>query len=177
MFLNNGGDLNDVPGSIYDAHERLRDKSNSVAFLSVGSISSDDRDICTGTWIGNEEYSAGQWSYFLTAAHCFTEGDAVLVSEKAVTATFTAYDGSIAASGEGVFYITEMRVNLDGESDSQGHATDIGLLKLPKHNDIYDASAKPIRQPLLYDGDKELYYTVDFVGYGLWGLASVSMLN
>ncbi|MFM0338171.1 hypothetical protein [Paraburkholderia fungorum] len=52
VFLSNGGDLKNIPGTIAGAMEPLRQKSFEPQFLVVGDLGG-----CTATWIGDSKDS------------------------------------------------------------------------------------------------------------------------
>ncbi len=98
VFVANGGDLNDIAGTITDANDALREKSKSAPFYAVGWIG-----WCTATWLGDD----GEWTYVLTAAHC-TNDDAL---EHTMTVSFEDYRGETIASGTTTAYLHPYRLN------------------------------------------------------------------
>ena len=163
VFVSNGGELESVLETIERANAGLRAKSLSAPFQAVGWIGN-----CTATWLGNE----GAWSYILTAAHC-SNYDGGVETEQPTRRTFRSYRNEIVASGNGTVFLHPYRV--DRPEGHGGASTDIALLKLPLVNPIVDDDGEPVSQPILYDGDSELSQTVEFVGYGLWGVGETTL--
>lgn len=163
VFMENGGDLKNIPGTIAKAMEPLRQKSYDTQFQSVGILDTGGV-LCTATWIGDAEDSNSV--FLLTAAHC-TEG-----TQQKGTAKykFTDFSGGVTAAGEGIYVTSPYRFS--HTPGFGGASTDIALIKLPKIADICDASGKKIPQPVLYDLsdlEGEINKEVWFAGYGLWG--------
>jgi hypothetical protein len=154
VFEANGGDLNDIAGTITDANDALREMSKSEPFYAVGWIG-----WCTATWLGDD----GEWAYVLTAAHC-TNDNAL---EHTMTVSFEDYRGQVIATGTTTAHIHPYRI--DPPAGHGGASTDVAVLKIPKVSDIKDPFGAPIAQPVLYDGSQELNGKVEFAGYGLWG--------
>lgn len=157
VFLANGGDLQNVRGTIAVAMEPHRRKSFEPQFLAVGDIGG-----CTATWIGDSRDR--QWSFILTAAHCL---GAVGVPSGPITKSFGDWIGRTVAKGRGTYHITELRFPI--QNGHGGASTDIAVLKLPKRADILDHAGNRVPRPTLYDGSAELHNGVWFVGYGSWG--------
>ncbi|MCW3479362.1 trypsin-like serine protease [Neisseriaceae bacterium JH1-16] len=162
VFVANGGNVNDVPGTIAAAFEPLRQHSLSPQFLSVVDIPS-----CTGNWIGDS--ADGKWAYILTAAHCLPYNTA---TTGPYSGTITDWAGRTVAKGSGDFYVHPYRLNKP--AGFGGASTDIGLIRLPKVAAILNAQGQPLATPWLYDGSNENGRPVELVGYGSWGIGSTS---
>ncbi|OAA73143.1 peptidase S1 and S6, chymotrypsin/Hap [Cordyceps fumosorosea ARSEF 2679] len=157
-FRANGGDLNDVAGSIRTKNEVLRSYSYNAPWLVVGQIGG-----CTATWLGGD---AAGWTYILTAAHCVDyKGE-----ETPINTRFTAWDGRVIASGAGTAHVPPQRVHIP--PGMGGASTDIAILKLPTRAQIVGKSGLPLEPPLLYDGSEERGRDVILVGYGTWGVGT-----
>lgn len=160
-FVEQGGNLADVAGSIKYANDALREQSFAPPYLAVGTISSG----CTATWIGDDDEG---WSYILTAAHCLPyKGE-----QTPINTTFKAWNGAVIATGAGTAYVPKVRINRP--AGMGGASTDIGLIKLPTRDIILDQQGNPITPPVLYDGSDERKRPVHFVGYGAWGVGATS---
>nr|WP_315596388.1 hemolysin [uncultured Cupriavidus sp.] len=151
-FTKNGGDLGNIPGTITQANETLREQSYAKAWLAVGKFRS-----CTATWIGDDD----TWSYFLTAARCVPRVGAT----GEFRGKFTAWNNRVVATGAGFAYIAGEEPLAAGRSP----AADIALLKLPRQRQMVDKSGIPLDPPILDDSPVETGKPVIFIGYGGWG--------
>lgn len=164
-FKKNGGDLDNLNGTITKANEKLRQQSYELPWLSVG-----DMDGCTATWIGDE---GNDWSYFLTAAHCIKYKD---MEQAPINNTFKAPKTRLLiAGGSGTGFVPPERIKKP--EGFGGASTDIGILKLPKKNQILDNKGNPLQQPILNDIEDEIGRDAIFVGYGAWGVGTVERLR
>ncbi len=150
-FAGNGGDLTNIAGTITAANDKLRNHSYAKAWLAVGTLGN-----CTATWIGDKD----AWSYFLTAARCLAQ----TAEETPVSNTFTAWNGTVSASGDGAAYFPR------GQIEGQGPSTDIAILRLPKVAAIVDKAGIALEPPLLNNVSDEKDRPVIFVGHGAWGV-------
>ncbi|ENP8454320.1 trypsin-like serine protease [Photobacterium damselae] len=156
IFYENGGDLNNIKDSIKYKNERLREKSYSQPFLTVGKLYG-----CTGTWLGND--SSG-WTYILTAAHCVPYKDEITQVDRA----FRSWDNRIIADGKGFAYVPKERIHKP--SGFGGASTDIAILKLPTVDILTDKDGQLVSPPIVNDQFNEFNQVVQFVGYGTWGV-------
>jgi hypothetical protein len=155
VFLKNGGDLNNIAGTIAAANESLREKSYDPAFNAVGHISG-----CTATWLGDD----AEWVYVLSAAHCNgASSDTV-----STTAKFYADDDKTLIASGGTIHTVPQRNNRP--AGYGGASTDLEILKLKKIAEYRDKNGKKVVKPVLYDGSAEKGLPVEFVGYGSWGV-------
>lgn len=162
VFLKNGGDLNNITGTIVAANESLREKSYDPAFNAVGHIYG-----CTATWLGDD----AEWVYILSAAHC-NKATADLAQ---TTYKFYADDDKTVIASGGTIHTVPQRNNRP--AGYGGASTDLEILKLKKIADYRDKNGKKIVKPVLYDGKDEMGSPVTFVGYGLWGVNAASSEN
>ncbi|MFM0338170.1 trypsin-like serine protease [Paraburkholderia fungorum] len=100
----------------------------------------------------------------MTAAHCVGRAK---VPSGPITSSFRDWNGRLVAQGGGTYHITELRFPI--QNGYGGASTDIAVLKIPKKADILDHAGSKVPQPVLYDGNAELYNIVWFAGYGRWG--------
>lgn len=157
MFLNNGGDLNNISGTIATANEPLRKKSYDPAFNAVGQLSG-----CTATWLGDDD----KWVYILSAAHCTKATSEVMATNAAF---YNDDKKTIIGSGmSSTVHTVPQRIKVP--LGYGGASTDLEILKLAKLADYLDAHGKKVIKPVLYDGNEELNKPVEFVGYGSWGV-------
>jgi hypothetical protein len=104
-------------------------------------------------------------TYILTAAHCLKYKSEITPIER----EFWSWDGKLIARGKGTLYVPPERIN-----PPQGHggaSTDIAIMKLPKIAVPTYQDGGIVEQPILYDGSNEKGSVVEFVGYGIWGVA------
>lgn len=160
IFKENGGDINNIPESIKYYNEPLKEISYSQKYLAVGKVRSSLGE-CTGTWIGDDDQG---WSYILTAAHCIPYNDV----KTPVNVSFISWNGITVAEGDGFGFVMEDTLNPTPEIPIT--ATDMAILKLPRIEGLLDKNGSPVQQPILYDESDELNHTVNFVGYGNWGV-------
>ncbi|ABF09969.1 beta/gamma crystallin/trypsin [Cupriavidus metallidurans] len=154
-FKRNGGDMRNVGASIRTANEKLQKHSTAKPWLSVGQLNG-----CTATWLGNKN----GWAHILTAAHCVPYS----ATETPVRLTFSAWDGSVMASGLGIVYVPKERVNVP--ANMGGASTDVAIVRLPLVNPLKDKAGIPVERPILNDREDEKGKAVMFVGYGVWGV-------
>ena len=156
VFTKNGGDLNNIKGTIAAANASLVEKSHMPEFNSVGHISG-----CTATWLGDDD----EWVYILSAAHCNNAKTDVADTGY----IFYADDyKTIIGKGPGKIYTVPERNNKP--AGYGGASTDLEILKLVKVADFVDSNGKKVVKPVLYDGMEEKGLPVQFVGYGIWGV-------
>lgn len=156
VFTKNGGDLNNINGTIAAANASLVEKSHMPEFNSVGHISG-----CTATWLGDDD----EWVYILSAAHCNNAKTDVADTGY----IFYADDyKTIIGKGPGKIYTVPERNNKP--AGYGGASTDLEILKLVKVADFVDSNGKKVVKPVLYDGMEEKGLPVQFVGYGIWGV-------
>ena len=173
VFLKNGGDLNNIEGTILQAMEPQRQESYKPQFLAVGFFQHESGS-CTATWLGNT--ADGNSAVFLTAGHCLgsstTKGGKRPVGT--LTATFNDWNRKTIASGKGT-YVTAPDYWFGQKPGSYDAGTDIAIVTLPRvsgHPQIVDREGKAIPQTILYDQQEELGKPVWLVGYGRWGTAT-----
>jgi hypothetical protein len=155
VFTQNGGDLNNIKGTIAAANEPLRVKSYDADFNAVGHIYG-----CTATWLGDDS----EWVYVLAAAHC---NDATKDISTTGYAFYADDNKTVIASGGTVYTVPERNNRPAGYG---GASTDLEILKLKKVADYRDKNGKKVVKPVLYDGSEEQGKPVHYVGYGSWGV-------
>lgn len=159
VFQKNGGNLNDVRGTINRAYAPLIEKSHAYPFQIVGYIN-DTNANCTASWLGEDEKK----TYILTAAHCLNYGNNLTAPW---SGRFFDRNGELLARN-GVMHIHPYRLN--SPPGHGGASTDIAVIVADKIKPMLDDRNQPAQQPWLYDGSNELNHTVTFVGNGLWGI-------
>lgn len=156
VFTQNGGDMNNIAGTIAAANESLRQKSYSPEFNAVGHIYG-----CTATWLGDDD----EWVYILSAAHC----NASKTDVGNTNYSFYADDNkTVIGKGPGTVHTVPQRNNRP--AGYGGASTDLEILKLKKVADFLDPNGNKVVKPVLYDGNAEKGLPVEFVGYGYWGV-------
>lgn len=174
-FKQNGGDPSNVAGTIQAANKKLTNLSNEAAWLSVGRLelmrASGARPgaACTATWIGNQ----GNWSYFMTAAHCLALRGGSL--ETPVSARFTDWSGKVAAGGSGTAYVPDGKqrpgVPVMPQALADTASSQMAIVRLPRLDDIKVRSRLvPIEPPVLNDVADEPGRDTILIGYGSWGV-------
>ena len=173
VFMRNGGDLNNIEGTILKAMEPQRQESYKPQFLAVGFFQHESGS-CTATWLGNT--ADGNSAVFLTAAHCL--GASTKKGGKrpvgTLSGTFNDWSRKTIASGKGT-YVTDPDYWFDQKPGSYNTATDIAIVTLPRvvgHPQILDHEGKAIPQTVVYDREEEAGKQVWLVGYGSWGTAT-----
>lgn len=159
VFAENGGELDNVKGSIEFAYAPMQKKSFESSFAATGDIGT-----CSSTWIGDSKDKTK--SYFLTAAHCVEYNDPLSVSGY-FSGKFLDKNKRIIAQN-GIYFLGPYRVNRP--QGFVGASTDIALLVLNKKANIKNEQGKDLMPPWLNDGPDELEKKVSFVGYGEWGV-------
>lgn len=155
VFQKNGGSLNDVRGTINKAYAPLIKKSHAYPFQVVGHTGS-----CTASWLGEDEKN----TYILTAAHCTRYGNNLTAPWNG---SFYNRNGELLARN-GVLHVHPYRLN--SPPGHGGASTDIAVIVANKVKPLLDDRNQPTQQPWLYDGSNELNHTVNFIGYGVWGI-------
>jgi hypothetical protein len=163
-FLARGGDLTQADRSYPRVFAQLTARSEAHPFFAVGLLEHNN-GYCTATWLGNDEHQHNAW--FLTAAHCVPASTA---GRNRYEASFTDWSGNIMATGVGTAYAHPDYLSRGlGQS---GSAADVAVIRLPRVGPLLDAQLLPVEPPLLYDENREQTRSIDWVGYGQWGIGT-----
>lgn len=160
-FVEFGGDLDDIAGTIDKGYSDLRIKSLADGYLSVGTFVGKNGDLCTGSWLGNEGFNA----VILTAAQCVFDNSTETSSGNY---SFKSYNGVTIAEGESIAYFPPDHV-IQADHGFGGASTDITLVKIPLKTFLISEGGL-VAQPIINDLGQDTFKDVGLLGIGYWGV-------
>jgi len=173
-FASHGGDLNDIPNTLFDVMQPLRRESMALQF---GAIVRQVANGCTATWLGNS--ADGTRSFFLTAKHCVNGQETVnqfgtryLHDRLAIDPVTGAeiWTEEEVARGNGISYVLPEQAGRPAEPNM-----DIAIVEVDYQSVLVMADGTPVAKPRIYIGRNEANKPVTLVGTGLWGVGQMDI--